>query len=34
MSMAINFAMVGVHDEEFTSVKSPDSVITWSCKVT
>ena len=33
MSMAINFDRVGMYKEEFPSIKSPDSLITWSCKV-
>ena len=34
MSMAINFGRVGIYNEEFPSIKSPDPLITWSCKVT
>ena len=34
MSMAINFGRVGMCNKEFPSIKSPDPLITWSCKVT
>ena len=34
MSMAINFSRVGTCNEEFHSIKEPDPLITWSCKVT
>ena len=34
MSMAINFGKVGIYNEEFPSTKSPDTLITWSFKVT
>ena len=33
MFMAINFGRVGIHNKEFSSIKSPDSLIPWSCKV-
>ena len=32
--MAVSFGMVGIYNEEFPSIKSPDPLITWSCKVT
>ena len=31
--MAINFGRVGVYNEGFSSIKSPDPLITWSCKL-
>ena len=31
--MAINFGRVGICKEETSSIKSPDPLITWSCKV-
>ena len=34
MSIAINFGRVEIYNEEFLSIKSPDPLITWSCKVT
>ena len=34
MLMVINFSMVSIYNEEFSCVKSPDSSIMWSCKVT
>ena len=33
MSIAIIFDMVGICNEEFPSIKSPGSLITWSCNV-
>ena len=33
MSMAINFGGVGIYNEEFPSIKSPDPLIVWSYKV-
>ena len=33
MSMATNFVRVGINKEEFSSIKSPNPLITWSCKV-
>ena len=32
--MAISFIRVGTYNEEFPSIKSPDPLITWSCKYT
>ena len=34
MSMAINFGWLGIYNEEFPSIKPPDPLITWPCKVT
>ena len=33
MSMAINLGSVGIYNEEFPFIKSPNTLITWSCKV-
>ena len=33
MSIAINFGTVGIYNEKFLSLKSPDPLITWSCNV-
>ena len=33
MSMAINFGRVGVYNKAFPSIKLPDPLIMWSCKV-
>ena len=33
MSMAINFGRMGIFNEEFSYMKSPDPLIKWSCKV-
>ena len=33
MSITINFGKVGIYNEDFPSIKSPDPLITWSCKV-
>ena len=33
MFMAINFRRVGKYNSEFSSIKSPYSLIPWSCKV-
>ena len=32
MTMVINVGRVGIYDEEFPSIKSPDPLITWTCK--
>ena len=32
MSMAINFGRVEIYNEGFSSMKSPDPLITWSYK--
>ena len=34
MPMAVNIRRMGIYNEEFPSIKSPDPLITWSCKVT
>ena len=34
MFMAINFSRVEIYNKEFSSIKSPDPLIMWSCKVT
>ena len=34
MFMVINFGRVGIYNEEFSSIKSPDPLIPWSSKVT
>ena len=34
MYMAINFGRVGMYNKEFPSIKSPDLLITWFCKIT
>ena len=34
MPMAINFGRVGMYNEDFPSIKSPDRLITWPCKST
>ena len=34
MSMATNFGRAGIYNDEFPSIKPPDPLITWSCKVT
>ena len=34
MFVAVIFGMVGIYNKEFPSIKSPDPLITWSCKVT
>ena len=32
MTMVINVGRIGIYDEEFPSIKSPDHLITWTCK--
>ena len=34
MYMAINFDRIEMYSKEFSSIKSPDPLISWSCKVT
>ena len=34
MSMTINFGRVGMYNEDFPSINSPDRLITWPCKST
>ena len=34
MSLTINFGKSGIYNEEFPSIKLPDPLILWSCKVT
>ena len=34
MPMTTNFSRVGIYNNYTFSIKSPDPLITWSCKVT